>query len=185
MNKSFKEIITTQLGVKWRILLLLLVLIILGEGYIIGLQNKHPVSVPFFFTFSDLENSEPERFPNLGLVSVSGSWISNVKLAGQLQTTKLDCYKHIGYCIEATAQVIMGNSLFSHLELHEITFWSMDEIRTKNTQFSCVEYTLKINRKGKTVTSERTTISPRPEGCEGFQEEPIFMHLGGGSEIKI
>lgn len=111
-------------------------------------------------------------------VTVEGTWISDTKLADPIQTTKLECWRDFGYCIDNTARISNG---YLHIDttLHKISSWIRDEIRCEENESAlCTTYSLIIDRKNSTVTNVRNTKKPKPKGCEWIQDEPIFMHLG-------
>ncbi len=120
---------------------------------------------------------------DFGYITAEGSWVSDTKLASSVQTTRLDCWRDKGYCIDSTAQ-INGDFLRVDNTYCQIKSWTPDEITFEDNDTAlCTAYSLHVDRKNKTVTSVRSTKSPKPKGCEGIQEEPIFLHLADGPVV--
>ncbi len=131
------------------------------------------------FSFTDLGDD-----PRIGLITIKGSWTSDTKLGQPLQTTTIECWQRFNRCFETTAQIGFGNVLNVFTEYWEIEDWSKDEIKLKeHGSFACVNYNMVIDRKNKTVISIRSTKTPKPDGCEDIQDEPIYLHLTDGYKL--
>lgn len=161
-----------------------LLIIVLFEGWIIYKLNntlnniEDKIILPSFY-FSELDPKYTDDF-----FSAKGSWISDTKLAYPAQTTEITCYKNWGYCIENNAQLGIGNVLSVDSTLQPIDLWTKDLITTKPSEsaFGCVEYTSRIDRINKRVTSIRTTKNNKEGLCEGIQDAPIVSYLDDGQE---
>ena len=161
-----------------KIIIPILILIILAEGYALNYFTNHPVNLGMF-SFTDLGDD-----PRIGLITIKGTWTSDTKLGQPLQTTSIECWQRYNNCIETTAQIGSGNVLNVFTEYWEIEDWGKDEIRLKeHSSFTCVNYNMTIDRKNKTVVSVRSTKNPKPDGCEAFQDEPIYLHLTDGYKL--
>ena len=155
-----------------------LILIILVETYALYYFTNHPVDL-VMFSFTDLGDD-----PRTGLITIKGTWTSDTKLGMPLQTTSIECWQRFNHCFETTA-IIQGNVMRVITEYWEIEDWGKDEIRLKeNSSATCVNYNMIIDRKNQTVTNVRSTKKPKPEGCEGIQDEPIYLHLTDGYKLR-
>lgn len=163
-----------------KIIIPILLIIILAEGYALNYFTNHPVNLGMF-SFTDLGDD-----PKIGLITIKGTWTSDTKLGQPLQTTSIECWQRYNHCIETTAIIGFGNVLTILTEYWEIEDWGKDEIRLKeNSSATCVNYNMVIDRKNRTVTNVRSTKKPKPEGwgCEGIQDEPIYLHLADGYKL--
>jgi hypothetical protein len=173
-----------QLPIIWRATVagLLLVGVLLSAH--IYFITKNPVMLGSYNFYDQAETLGP-NYDNY--VQVQGTWTSDTKLGAPLQVTQVDCWRNTNQCIEMTAYVGFsgGNNLSLFPTYWEIEYWGPDEIRTKdNDSALCATYRMRIDRKGKTITSIRTTKMPRPRGCESLDEAPIVMHLTDGYKLR-
>lgn len=156
----------------------LLILALLEAWIIYKLYNFEDRILLPGYNFSEFDSSIEDTF-----FSATGSWISDTKLAFPAQTTELSCFKNWGYCIESQASIQgdVGNYLSVWNSLYEIGSWTKDEITTKpeDSVAGCIEYTIKIDRLNKRVTSLRTTKNNQGF-CENVSDEPIASYLGDG-----
>jgi hypothetical protein len=163
-----------------KILVIILLIIAIGEASIIYNQRNilQEIYLPTYY-FSEADPRIVDDY-----FTAKGSWVSDTKLANPAQTTEIHCYKDFGYCVDSTAELFDGKTLSLFNELYEIDTWSKDTITTKpsKTLGRCVEYTMKIDRVRKKVTSLRTTIDNTSEFCEAIQDAPIISQLGDGQE---
>lgn len=161
-----------------KIFILLLLVIIIVEGYIIKKvkQTYNDMYLPSYY-FSEYDKKYEDNF-----FSAKGSWVSETKLANPYQTTEINCFKDSGLCYETNAYITEENLLSVYNEIHEIDKWNPSLITTKPnlTSFKCVEYQINIDRVNKTVTSLRTTKDNKTGLCKGVSDEPIVMQLQDG-----
>jgi len=115
-------------------------------------------------------------------IFAQGSWISTTDLAEPLQTINFECQKKTMTCISVDSTLSQNNTYLSgHVEYIDIDKWNDEEIVSFPSIFGCVDYTYRIDRKAKTIVSQRTTINT--EGtCKAFQKEPIILTLGDGEK---
>lgn len=140
--------------------------------------DYQPVSLPGLHIFTEMWDD--------GYVSASGTWIiSGEKMGWPEQTSKIDCYKNIGKCIEATA-IVSGEGdmrvLSVDIDTYEIERWDQHEIVTKPLQFLCTRYVRRFNRLQKSVTGIRSTISNH-EGCKGIEASQKYLVLTDGFKV--
>jgi len=195
---------------KLYIALMVLLVLVLGEGYLIyrliklsnieGMQSR--ITLPLY-QFSDItysgivtdneegktiegrkkmyENfSKHEYYPDFGLVTAQGTWMSDTELANDFNTVKIECWKEFNNCFASQAELNSFSSLpmlYLGTDLYEIKKWGFDEIRaTSRTGFGCFEYELIVDRINQTVTSMRKQTST--EGiCEGTSDKPLLIYL--------
>ena len=166
-------VFSRRLSVKWRVLIIGLVAIILGEAWLIKNTQRHPVSLGLF-TFYDGGD----------YISVEGTWTSNVKLAGPLQVTRLDCWHQWNHCIEATGR-ILGGQLSVNTNYWEVTNWGANELTFKDNGSSiCRIEKLHVDRKSEIVTYTSASKRPKPDSCKSFEDEPIISHLVDGYKLR-
>jgi peptidoglycan hydrolase-like protein with peptidoglycan-binding domain len=133
-----------------------------------------PVSLPFYY-FSD-------QFWD-SYVFAEGTWvIENDKQAFPLQATSIHCNRQWNHCIDATAEVMMGNQLFVDIDYYEVERWDEHEIVTKPKENLCTRYTLRLSRSQKTVTGLRITTTTG-KGCESIEEKDLTLRLVSGLEV--
>lgn len=160
----------------------ILLVVAVFEGWIIHLMVKNKsanILLPNYFYYDPYRENKSSTDD---YVSVSGSWISDTKLAMPAQTSTIDCYKDWGYCLESDAGLI-DNFLQLNKDLYEIDTWTKDYITTKPSgdTTACVDYIMRIDRINKKVVSLRTTKNTSGL-CEGIQDEPIGLYLGNGTD---
>ncbi|MFZ2448622.1 MAG: peptidoglycan-binding domain-containing protein [Syntrophobacteraceae bacterium] len=124
-----------------------------------------------------------------GVVSARGTWtISNEKMGEPEQTSKIECYRSWGLCIESTAilQRISGSpSLFNDIDTYEIERWDEKEIVTKPKDFGgCTRYVRRINRLQESVTGIRSTVSNK-DICKGVDQDEKYLVLKDGFEVYM
>ena len=165
----FIAVFSKSLSIKWRVLVLALVVIILAEAWLIRNEQRHPVSLGFYH-FYDAGN----------YLSVQGTWSSDTKLAAPAQTTKLDCWRQWNQCIEATAQVFEQHLSIS-TSYWEIKEWLPDEVTFLDNDSSvCKIDSLRVDRKGKIVTATNVPKQPISDFCKSIGDDPIVSHLVDG-----
>lgn len=171
-----RAIASKQIQLRWKILIASLTVVSCLLIYLLSVVEKSSIRVLPTFHIGDIKKS---GFTDT-YVTASGTWLSNIKLATPIQTTKIDCWRDKGLAIVTDAQ-LFGPQLFVDNTYYEIDKWTDDEITFKDCDASiyCM-YRLHIDRKNKAVTLMRYTKEPKSEGGEGIQNEPIFMHLGDG-----
>jgi hypothetical protein len=120
-------------------------------------------------------------------VSAQGTWtIVGEKCMIPVQTSKIDCYRERGICVESTARMTnfaMSNSLSTETEIYEIERWDKYEIVTKpfpGGNRPCFQYTMRIDRTQKSVTGFKLRID---DSCGDLLPEEHFK-LVDGSEIE-
>jgi len=120
-------------------------------------------------------------------VSAQGTWtIVGEKSWTPVQTSKIDCYKGRGICVESTATMMnfeMNNSLSTQTEIYEVERWDKYEIMTKpfpGGNKPCFQYTMRIDRTQKSVTGIRLRID---DSC-GDLLPALHFKLVDGSEIQ-
>ena len=166
-------IFSRALPLKWRTLVAVLLIIILGGAWISRKAQREAVSLGFY-SFYDVDD----------YVAVEGTWTSDTKLAAPLQVTKLDCWRQWNHCIEATAQ-ILGSNLSVNTTYWEVNDWKAEEIALKDNNSSlCKVETLRIDRKNKVVTATNTPKQPKPDSCVGLSDDPIVSHLVDGYKLR-
>lgn len=155
----------------------LLILVLLEAWLIYKLYKFEDRILLPSFHFSELDPNFQDTF-----FTAKGSWISDTKLAFPAQTVELSCYKDFDYCIETQGTIAEGNFLSVWNTLYPIDVWSKELITTKPDESAagCVEYTIKIDRINKRVTSLRTTKNNTKGLCENVSNEPIASYLGDG-----
>jgi hypothetical protein len=136
--------------------------------------------------------SKPVYLPSLivvlnswdsGFVSAEGTWSSDADktLYPPLfpdKTSKIVCYKKIGYCFESIA-TFKHNLLLAELDTLEIERWDRENIITRpKSEGICGEHVMSINRAMKSVDA---LITRRGESglCDGFPKEQR-LRLGNG-----
>lgn len=131
-----------------------------------------------FFYFDISENGYIDDF-----VSIEGSWTSDVDVYNPIQTSKIECWKDKGICVEANSY-LNDNFLYGDMITYEIDAWNDKEIISKPDQSAqCTTYIFRIDRKQKQATRIRTTKSQ--EGiCSGMSTDPIHQYLTDGLKIK-
>jgi hypothetical protein len=110
-----------------------------------------------------------------GFVSAQGTWSSDVDKtlyppSFPDKTSKIVCYKKLGYCFESIA-TFKDNVLLAELETLEIERWDRENIITRpQSEGICGEHVMSINRVMKSVDA---LITRRSEGglCDGFPKE--------------
>jgi hypothetical protein len=137
-------------------------------------------------------------FWNSGHFTASGTWsFSGGLQAVPEQTSKIDCDRQRGTCIEATAMlersdpntglptsgVSNDTNLSVDMDTYEIERWDEYEIVTKPHQFGCVRFELRFNRLWKSATAIRTPTSTTGE-CEGEHGEE-HLKLINGSRVYL
>lgn len=114
------------------------------------LEQKTIGGLPLFIFTAELWNSRVEAF---------GTWvIDNGKAAFPFQTTRIVCYRDLGICFVATAQIAIGNILYLDTDLYEVGRWDAHEIETKPRDGICSRFIIRINRVQKSVTGIRSNI---------------------------
>ena len=167
-------IISKNLMFRWKILFVVLVLVVIFEGWLISVAQKQPVSLGTYHFFD-----------NGDFVSAEGTWTSDTKLGIPLQTTKLDCWQNWNHCIESTAEVFNGY-LSVRTSYWEVENWGQNEIIFKENNIpACVNERLHIDRKNKIVTYTRATKQPKPDDCAGISDEPIICYLADGIKVQM
>lgn len=160
-------LISKRLALRWKLLTILLILDFFYLAWMYDYSEKHSLIMPTYF-FHDGGD----------WVTAEGTWLSDTKLADASQTTQLSCRKNDGYCHEVIAAIRRG-FLSLYDTYWEIENWAPEKITFKeNNSAICVSYNYFIDLKNETVTSIRTTKTPKLEGCEDIMNEPIHMHLG-------
>ncbi|HET8562305.1 MAG TPA: hypothetical protein VFM35_00400 [Candidatus Binatia bacterium] len=164
----FVAVSSRRLQVKWRALVIALIIVLVGEGWFMKSAEKHPVSLGLY-KFDDASS----------YISVQGTWTSDTKLAAPLQSTKLDCWRQWNHCIEATAQILNGR-LVVGTTYWEIKDWQANELTFHDRDSSlCKIESLRVDRKSKIVTYTTAPKQPKPDSCRGFEDAPIVSHLVG------
>lgn len=166
-------VFSRSLSLKWRALVIVLVVIILGEVWLIRNAAKHPVSLGLY-SFVDSGD----------YISVQGTWTSNIKLAGPLQVTQLDCWREWNHCIEARAQILYGN-LNVITVYWEIKNWGVEELTFKDIDHSlCKVQSLHVDRKSKIVTATNALKRPKLDSCINLEDDPVVTHLVAGYKLR-
>jgi hypothetical protein len=166
-------VFSRSLSLKWRALVVALLVIILAEAWLISYTKKHPVSLGFH-NFHDSGN----------YISVEGTWTSNTKLAAPLQVTRLDCWRQWNHCIEATAKILDGH-LYVNTSYWEIRNWGAEELTFKDHELSlCKVESLRVDRKSKLVTYTNAPKRPKPDSCKGMENDPIVTHMVDGYKLQ-
>ena len=94
------------------------------------------------------------------------------------KTSKIDCYKKLGYCFESIA-TFKDNLLLTQLDSLEIERWDREHIITRpEREGICGEHVMSINRAMKSVNALITRRS-ESELCDGFPKEQR-LRLGNG-----
>lgn len=160
---------------------LIVILIIALAGAILWIKQTSDLRntiTPQTYSFTEVD----------GLVTAKGSWVSaDTDLANPLQTLEIQCWESFKHCFVNYSEVSQFESIFdfalltAYSEIHEISRWTPDLIETipSESGFGCVEYQIRLDRRSKTVTSTRRTISTAGI-CEGMQDKPIILNLGDG-----
>lgn len=164
----FAALRSKKLLLRWKTLIVTLAGIAVFEGFLIKLSGEQPpTSAGYsFYDYGDR-------------LSLTGSWTSDTKIDAR-QTTKLDCWQQMGYCVEATAVIrtYIGDFLSLVTTYWPVREWRQDAILVEdNGSAACTNYSMYIDRKNKTATMTRTTKKPKPDNCAGISDDPIFMHL--------
>jgi hypothetical protein len=150
-------------------LIFILSLIIIFEGYIIyhssNIENQ--ILLPSF-SFNDSGN----------YIFAEGSWASDEKLAFPLQTTRIQCFQDLNFCITTFGR-IAEKFLFLDSEVDKVETWNEKEIVLAPRKYACVREDVRIDRINKQVTMIRTKIS-ETDICKAISSEPIHSYLTDG-----
>lgn len=164
---------STEIGLKWKVLIATLTFIIILVGIGIKWHNKQPLDLPNYLFFDYGETK--------GSVGAYGTWKSNPNVYIP-ETTVVECSRNTGECIETIAKYYNG-SLLVYNEYWIIESWTPDEIKCKDKydRVVCGIDTLRIDRKGKAVIMVERIKTPRPKGCENERGETFVLHLTDGN----
>jgi hypothetical protein len=148
-------VFSKSLAVKWRALVLALIVIILGQEWLSRQAEKKPPVILDLYAFIDMGAN----------VFVKGTWIGDSDSSLPLQVTKLDCWEHRQQCIEATVSVRNG-LLTVETSYWEVENWSQDELTFKDNDFSlCANERLRFDRKNQVVTYVNAPKQPLSDAC--------------------
>jgi len=135
--------------------------------------SRPDISLPGLHVFTEFWDS---------YVSAKGTLVIEGQEQGiPLQTTEIECRRQWGVCIAATAMLRGEDYLSSWIEVYEVERWDEYELGTKPRDLDCVRYTLRINRRQKSVTGRRTTISASDQ-CKGISKEDFGLRLEDGTK---
>jgi hypothetical protein len=166
-------VFSRSLPLKWRALVVTLLAIILAEAWLIKYAKKHPVSLGIY-----------NFYDNGNYILAQGTWTSKTKLAAPLQVTQLDCWRQWNHCIEATAKILDGH-LYVDTSYWEIRNWGAEELTFKDNALSlCKVESLRVDRKSKIVTATNAPKRPKPDSCQGMEDDPIVTHLIDGYKVQ-
>ena len=120
-----------------------------------------------------------------GYVFAEGTWtLSGGKLAWPKQTSKINCLRNLGICLEATASLESGvlgwgeRHLSVDLDTYQIERWDDVELVTRpRHQAPCVQHVRRIRRVQKSVTGIRGAV-PTDKSCEGIAERNLILVNG-------
>jgi hypothetical protein len=119
-------------------------------------------------------------------VVAKGTWVpEGTALADPLQTTKIECDREVGSCIEATATLADrrdGQYLSVDLVTWQIADWTESHIFASSHPGLCVDTTMIIDLQTKGVTAVR-----RPKGtqeCRDFELSSMTLRLGDATRCR-
>ena len=110
-----------------------------------------------------------------GLVSALGTWRSDAdktlyQPSFPVKTSKIECYKRLGYCFESIA-TFKDNLLLADLDMLEIERWDRESIIIRpQKEGICGELVMSINRAMKSLDA-LITRRDQSELCDGFPKE--------------
>jgi hypothetical protein len=141
-------------------------------------QFRVPVNLPPLYISSGFTETH---------ATVKGTWVTEgQRQAFPLQTTQIYCERELKRCTTATAQVMLGEQMYAHLDMFEILSWDKNLIVFLDNSPRCVSYTYTINFAGNSVTGIRKkkqkSVST-PDDCASLDQE-IRLSLRGGFEIS-
>ena len=120
-----------------------------------------------------------------GYVFAEGTWaVKGEDLAWPEQTSKINCFRNLGICIEATATIessALGTGerhLVLDLHTYQVERWNAVELVTKpRHQSPCVQDVRRFRRLQKSVTGVRGPVT-RDSGCEGRAKLDLVLMEG-------
>ena len=113
-----------------------------------------------------------------GWFRATGSWVEGKKdipthpFFSEQEAVDFNCYKDIGICLEATAQLTTLGQLMARTQLYEIQTWAPEQIQTKPIPEPCGSFQITIDRVAKKVfatktnTAQKSSICPEPGTVE-------------------
>ena len=117
-----------------------------------------------------------------GYVFSEGTWaVHGEDMAWPEQTSKINCFRNLGICIEATATIessALGTGewhLALDLHTYQIERWNAVELVTKpRHQTPCVQHVRRFRRLQKSVTGVRGPVT-RDRRCEGNAKRDLVL----------
>jgi hypothetical protein len=117
-----------------------------------------------------------------GYVFAEGTWaVHGEDMAWPEQTSKINCFRNLGICIEATATIessALGTGewhLALDLHTYQIERWNAVELVTKpRHQTPCVQHVRRFRRLQKSVTGVRGPVT-RDRRCEGTAKRDLVL----------
>lgn len=127
-----------------------------------------------------------------GYVFAEGTWdVRGEEMVWPEQTSKINCFRDLGICLEATATVKASRpgtgEWHLELELHtyQIERWNAVELVTKpRHQTQCVHHVRRFRRLQKAVTGIQGPVS-RDEQCEGTARRDVALVDGQELSAKL
>ena len=136
--------------------------------------EQHAVDLPTLLISTDAWDD--------GYVFAEGTWAARgVDMAWPEQTSKINCIRDLGFCIEATATIessALGTGewhLALDLHTYQIERWNAVELVTKpRHQAPCARHVRRFRRLQNSVTGYRGP-APRDDRCEGAAKRDLVL----------
>lgn len=110
-------------------------------------------------TLGNSRTISTHSWDDLGLVQATGTWVmENEQIGSPINEVRIGCYRDLGYCFVATAELMpMGTArpmLVADLARFPISRWDRDVIVFSESN-GCVTYSVTISRVSESITARR------------------------------
>lgn len=160
-----------------------------------GLPVEKTLSASLFLRVMEAANKAvpyPLGLPSLSLrgntdyVRAKGTWAGDGEsVSNPVQTTQIECFRTIGICTVATAEVdnFLRDTLALTVEHWVIERWDEHELVTKPNDAECVRWVLRINFNNKSVTNTRMRLKGEGE-CSVVGAKDWTLRLVDGPDVE-